>query len=115
MREFVIYADSACDMSPEILAKWGVPYSSLTFRFDGEDKEYANGDMVSTEFYDRMRKGGVAKTAAVNSEMFREGFEKLALENKDILYLRTQHHGKQRAHCRKGGMRGASRMQNTYS
>ena len=87
MREFVIYADSACDMSPEILAKWGVPYSSLTFRFDGEDKEYANGDMVSTEFYDRMRKGGVAKTAAVNSEMFREGFEKLALENKDILYL----------------------------
>ena len=87
MNDFIIFADSACDLSPEILAKWGVDYRSLTFRFDGEDKEYGNGDMNSKDFYQRMRDGGVAKTAAVNTEAFREGFEKHASEGKDVLYL----------------------------
>ena len=87
MNGFIIFADSACDISPEILAKWGVDFRSLTFRFDGEDKEYGNGDMTSKDFYQRMRDGGVAKTAAVNTEAFREGFEKHASEGKDVLYL----------------------------
>lgn len=87
MNDFIIFADSACDLSPEILAEWGVDFRSLTFRFDGEDKEYGNGDMNSKEFYQKMRDGGVAKTAAVNTEAFREGFEKHVCEGKDILYL----------------------------
>ncbi len=87
MDDFVIFADSACDIRPEILAKWGVPFRSLTFRFDGEGKEYGNGDMESKDFYQRMRDGGVAKTAAVNNEAFREEFERIACEGKDILYL----------------------------
>lgn len=87
MKDFVIFADSACDISPEILKSWGIPFCSLTFRFDGEDKEYGNHDMPISEFYQKMREGGVAKTAAVNSEAFREAFEALAAEGKDILYL----------------------------
>ena len=87
MKDFVIFADSACDISPEILKSWGIPFCSLTFRFDGEDKEYGNHDMPISEFYQKMRDGGVAKTAAVNSEAFREAFEALAAEGKDILYL----------------------------
>lgn len=87
MNDFIIFADSACDLSPAILAEWGVDFRSLTFRFDGEDKEYGNGDMNSKEFYQKMRDGGVAKTAAVNTEAFREGFEKHVCEGKDILYL----------------------------
>ena len=87
MKDFVIFADSACDISPEILKSWGIPFCSLTFRFDGEDKEYGNHDMSISEFYQKMRDGGVAKTAAVNTEAFREGFEAIAAEGKDILYL----------------------------
>ena len=70
MRDYVIYTDSGCDISPAKLAEWGVPYKSLTFRFNGEEKEYENGEMDIKAFYDKMREGGVAKTAAVNVDQF---------------------------------------------
>ena len=75
MNDFVIFTDSSSDISPEILSEWGVIAPSLTFRFSGEDKEYSNGDMSPTEFYQRMRDGGVAKTSAVNTQTFKDAFE----------------------------------------
>ena len=87
MRDFIIYTDSGCDLSPAFLAKEGVSYDSLTFRFDGEEKEYKNGEMETKAFYDKMRKGGVAKTAAVNKETFAVAFRKILDEGKDILYI----------------------------
>lgn len=88
MRDYVIFTDSACDIKPELLAEWGVPYRSLTFRFDGEEKEYSNDDMSVVEFYNKMREGGVAKTAAVNADAFAAMFEDEALKlGKDVLYL----------------------------
>ena len=88
MRDYVIFTDSACDIKPELLAEWGVPYRCLTFRFDGEDKEYSNDDMSVTQFYDKMRAGGVAKTAAVTPDAFAKMFEEEALkQGKDVLYI----------------------------
>ncbi len=87
MRDYVIYTDSGCDLSPALLAEWGIPYKSLTFRFDGEEKEYDNGEMAIKEFYDKMREGGVAKTAAVNKETFAIAFREIIGEDKDILYI----------------------------
>ncbi len=87
MANYVIYTDSACDIKPEILASWGVPYRCLTFRFTDSEKEYSNEDMGTKEFYDRMRAGGIAKTAAVNSELFSEEFEKILADGNDLLYL----------------------------
>ena len=87
MSNYRIYADSACDLKPEILNEWGVSYSTLTFRFDGEDKEYGNNDMSVSEFYDKMRMGSVAKTSAVNSETFKAEFQKILSSGEDILYI----------------------------
>ncbi len=87
MNNYVIHTDSACDIKPELLAEWGVPFTSLTFRFDGSEKEYSNIDMSADEFYAKMRAGGVAKTAAVNSETFRADFESTLKQGKDVLYL----------------------------
>ena len=87
MRDYVIFTDSACDIKPELLAEWGVPYRSLTFRFDGEDKEYSNDDMSVDTFYEKMRAGGVAKTAAVNADAFAQMFEEALKDGKDVLYL----------------------------
>lgn len=87
MNEYVIFADSACDLSPEILGEWDVKYKSLTFHFEGEDKEYGNGEMPAGEFYAKMRSGAVAKTSAINMETFRECFEESLKEGKDVLYL----------------------------
>ena len=57
MNEYIIFTDSCCDIKPELLQQWGVPYANMTFSFDGEDKEYINTDITNKDFYDRMRKG----------------------------------------------------------
>lgn len=87
MSEYLIYADSACDIKPELLSEWGVPYQSLTFRFNDSDVEYSNDDLEIGEFYAKMKAGGIAKTAAVNVESFALGFETVLRSGRDLLYL----------------------------
>ena len=87
MSNFVIFTDSACDIKPEKLKEWKVNSVELSFRFDGEDKAYFNSDMEIGEFYNKMKEGKVAKTAAINPEGFAEAFEEVLKEGKDILYL----------------------------
>lgn len=84
---YVILTDSACDIIPETLAQWGVGCILLTFCFNGEDHEYANDEMDSHTFYERMRNGGIAKTSAINSERFKQFFEQSLKEGNDVLYL----------------------------
>lgn len=87
MRDFVIYTDSSSDISEKVLREWGVESLSLTFRFSDSEREFSNGDMEIGEFYGKMKKGGIAKTAAVNSETFREAFEAILKEGRDVLYI----------------------------
>ncbi len=87
MNNYIIFADSACDIKETILDKWGVKTASLTFRFNDSEKEYENNEMLIKEFYDKMREGGVAKTAAVNSETFLNRFDEILKGGDDILYL----------------------------
>ncbi len=87
MSNYVIFTDSGCDIKADVLKSWGVSSLDLTFRFNGEDKEYSNSDMDITSFYNRMREGGVAKTAAVNIETFKNAFESILKEGNDLLYL----------------------------
>ncbi len=87
MNPYVIFTDTACDISPDLLTAWNIHYVSLTFRFTDSDQEYHEHDLPSHDFYDRMRAGGIAKTAAINMETFRAAFEPVLQEGKDILYL----------------------------
>ncbi len=87
MRDFVIYTDSACDIPPETLAEWGVGCSSLTYTFEGDERQYDNYELDYPTFYERVRKGGVARTSAVNAEAFHQAFESILLSDRDILYI----------------------------
>lgn len=87
MSDYVIYTDSACDIAPEILKEWGVEFTELSFMFQGEDKQYLNFDMPSDEFYQKMRNGEVAKTSAINITTFKEAFEEILKQGKDLLYI----------------------------
>ena len=87
MSDFVIYTDSACDIPGETLSEWGVAYSSLTYVFEGDPREYDNYELPFDEFYDRVRRGGVARTSAVNADTFLRGFEAILTQGKDILYI----------------------------
>ena len=87
MDDYIIFTDSCCDVSPEMLAQWGVSYANMTFSFDGEDKEYINTDITNKEFYDRMRQGAHPRTAAINADTFTRAFTPFLKEGKDILYV----------------------------
>jgi len=87
MQEYIIFTDSCCDISPELLESWGVPYANMTFCFDGEDKEYINTDISNADFYDRMRRGETAKTAAINADSFIRAFTPFLQEGQDVLYV----------------------------
>jgi DegV family protein with EDD domain len=87
MSNYVIFTDSCCDVSPEILRQWGVPYANMTFTFDGEETEYISTDISNKEFYDRMRSGAHARTAAINADAFIRAFTPILEEGKDILYV----------------------------
>lgn len=87
MNDYIIFTDSCCDVKPELLKEWGVPFANMTFSFEGEDREYINTDITNKDFYDRMRQGQSAKTAAINADTFTRAFAPILKEGKDILYV----------------------------
>ncbi|MBE6559457.1 MAG: DegV family protein [Ruminococcaceae bacterium] len=87
MNPYVIYTDSACDLPADFLEELGVKTQSLSFRFDGSEREYLNNDLKAEDFYAEMRNGKVAKTAAVNTDAFKTVFEKEVAAGNDLLYL----------------------------
>ena len=87
MNEFVIYTDSACDIDVPTLKEWNVKHISLSLTFEDEGKVLLNDEVEPVSFYNRMREGAVAKTAAVNTESFKRAFEGDLKEGKDILYV----------------------------
>ena len=87
MNQYVIFADSACDLGRSLLGEWGVPFEALTYKFDNSDRVYLNDEIPVKDFYQKMREGGVAKTAAVNPDTFKNTFEAIFRDGKDILYL----------------------------
>ncbi len=87
MREYVIITDSSCDIEPKLLAEWGIPFVSLTYKFDEDEASHGNYDLPFPHFYERMRKGSVARTAAANMETFRQAFEPYLKDGKDLLYI----------------------------
>ena len=87
MSNFILFTDSACDISEELLKEWNVECLSLNFRFEGEEQEYKNYDMPVKQFYDKMREGGIARTSALNPQDYSCKFEELAAAGNDILCL----------------------------
>ncbi|MCR5686580.1 MAG: DegV family protein [Lachnospiraceae bacterium] len=86
MSDYVIMTDSGCDIDFPTLREWGVGFRGLSFRFE-DGIEHNEGEMPMNEFYGRMRAGEVSKTSAVNSQSFKELFEEVLREGKDVLYL----------------------------
>lgn len=87
MSEYVIFTDSSCDITPELLDQWELPFVSLTVKFDEDAESFHNYDMPFDQFYERMRKGSVARTSAVNLESFKDAFRPYLEAGKDLLYI----------------------------
>lgn len=87
MKEYIIFTDTGCDIDIPTLAEWGVKHVSLSLTFEDEGKVLLNDEVEPVAFYNRMREGSVAKTAAVNTESFKRAFEEELKADKNILYI----------------------------
>ncbi len=89
MSNFVILADSTCDLNKEMREKYDVGYVKMNYVVD--DKEYPAdldwGIHSSKEFYDLMRNGKRIRTTQVARETYVQEFRKHLEEGRDIVYI----------------------------
>ncbi len=83
MSDYVIFTDSSCDISRELLSQWQVYSVDLGYCFDDDTP----GDLSINAFYDALRKGKTAKTTGVAPGTFTESFRPILENGRDILYI----------------------------
>ena len=91
MRDYVIFVDSACDISCDLLKEWGVQFCSLSLVFSDDANEYQDHELSPADFYNRMRNGALPKTSAANMGKFCDAFESIVKQEKDILQTAQTH------------------------
>ena len=89
MSEYVILTESSCDLSPELVAEADVEVLPLSFTIDGKNyPHYPDARAYPiADFYQRMREGAVAVTAAANVVELTEGMEQHLRQGRDVLFL----------------------------
>jgi len=83
-----LYSDSCSDLPIEMAKELGVNTIPLTFTLEGKD--YADDfgkSMPITEFYNKVRKGSMPKTALINTQRYLDEFSKEIEDGNEILYL----------------------------
>ena len=86
---YVILTESSCDLTPELVERAGVEVLPLSFTIDGKNyPHYPDGREFSiADFYERMRAGAVAVTAAANVAELSDGMEAHLRRGEDVLFL----------------------------
>lgn len=84
MKDIYIMTDSACDIASALLSEWGVGQVCISYTFENHELDKDTGIKA---FYNHMREGHVAKTAAVNPNDFYGIFRPILQNGSDILYL----------------------------
>ena len=86
MRDFVITADSNCDLLEEYIKEKNIGIIPHYYHLDG----ITYGDEVNLtpkDFYDRMRLGNMPNTMASNPEVILETFQKYVDQELDVLHI----------------------------
>lgn len=86
MANFEIYTDSSCDLPKEMVEQYDLKVMQLEVIID-DKPPVLNRDIEAKNFYDQLRNGANAKTAAVTPGFFQEHMKKSLEEGKDILYV----------------------------
>lgn len=86
MSKFDIYTDSSCDLSKEMIEQYDLQVMQLEVIIDDKDP-VLNKDLGEKAFYQSLRDGANAKTAAVTPGYFAEHMRKSVEAGRDILYI----------------------------
>ena len=84
-----LFADTDCDMTPQIAAKYGYRLISMPYSIDGETiYPYETWEEFdSSSFYGKLRAGTLPTTSAVSEAKYIEYFEPEFSKGNDILYV----------------------------
>ncbi len=89
MNDFVIIADSTCDLSSELREKYDIDYFRMSVIVDNvpliASLDY--DEFSVKDLYDWMRSGKSVTTAQITNEEFLSRFIKYLDEGKDVLYI----------------------------
>lgn len=86
MSNFDIYTDSSCDLPKEIIEKYDLKVMQLEVIID-DKAPVLNKDIDTKTFYQQLRDGANAKTAAVTPGYFEKHMKESLGAGKDILYI----------------------------
>lgn len=86
--DYIISADTACDMPEEFFKENHIPVVSLSFVMEGKTYGGEDGEEMPLEvFYDKVKQGKTATTNQVNVADHMNLFEQAAAEGKDVLHI----------------------------
>lgn len=88
MSEYILSCCSTADLTEEHFNKRGISYICFHYEMDG--KQYADDlgkSIPFDQFYKKMQEGADTRTSQVNAEEYREYFEAMLKEGKDILHV----------------------------
>ncbi len=82
-----ITADSTCDLSPELVEKYGIEILPLYIIKDGESYRDMK-DIVPQDIFDHVNAGGtITTTAAINAEEYTEYFKPLSEQYDAVIHI----------------------------
>jgi len=85
-KSVIITADSTCDLSPELIERFGIKTIPLTIVL-GEES-YLDGSLSPDEIYARYREDGtLPKTSAVSMQSFIDFFSALTAEGYEVVHF----------------------------
>lgn len=103
MSDYILSCCSTADLSQEHLDSRDIRY--LCFHFELDGKQYPDDlgrSMPFADFYKKMEEGAMTRTSQPNAAEYRDYFESLLKEGKDVLHL-----------CLSSGISGAVNSANT--
>lgn len=88
MNNFVIFTDSNCDLSADLIKKLNLEYACLSCHINENDYlDDCGKSLPYKDFYNYMRNGEMPTTSQINSYSFYEKFEPYVKSNIPILYI----------------------------
>ena len=84
---YQIITDSCSDLTEAQLKAWNVSCVNLTLRYSGEDHKNFSDPAAVKAFYDEMRSGTMATTAAANPEEWGNVMRPALEEGRDVLVI----------------------------
>ena len=84
---YQIVTDSCCDFTEAVYSQLRVRYAPLTVTYNGKVQQNFTDDQALSAFYEELRQGAVATTAAANPKDWKDRMQPILESGEDVLAL----------------------------